>query len=170
MDYPRFQSSHPPPLKGPFSLSLSFFPMASYRQNGIPGRELLICLIVVCARPTDRGGAEAGPVERQSNRGLLHPNPGHLGSSNEGGRPDGARRETKQGSRGHDERERQAEQARAELGSVERRAETDRAGGEAKTGGLKSPRSAPGFCRWCEAVLCLRQKLPKPVAARSVDA
>lgn len=47
-----------------------------------------------------RGGAEAGAVDSQSNGGL-HPGSGQLGSSEEAGRTDGARRKTEDGSRGH---------------------------------------------------------------------
>lgn len=76
-----------------------------FRGIGIPRRELLICLIFVCARQAHRGGAEAGTVDSQSNRGL-HPGSGQLGSSDKAGRTNGARSKTEEGSRGHDEQER----------------------------------------------------------------
>lgn len=74
----------------------------SLKSDCIPGRELLICLIIVLTGAANRGGAEAGAVDSQSHGGL-HPGrrPGQLGSSDEAGGADGARRKTEERSRGH---------------------------------------------------------------------
>ena len=75
-------------------------PNGPLENNSIPSRELLICLIIVGTGTAHRGGAEAGAVDSQSNGGL-HPGSGQLGSSEDAGRTDGARRKTEDGSRGH---------------------------------------------------------------------
>ena len=80
--------------------SLPQRPNGPLENNSIPSRELLICLIIVGTGTAHRGGAEAGAVDSQSNGGL-HPGSGQLGSSEDAGRTDGARRKTEDGSRGH---------------------------------------------------------------------
>lgn len=74
----------------------------SLKSDCIPGRELLIRLVIVLTGAANRGGAEAGAVDSQSHGGL-HPGcrPGQLGSSDKAGGADGARRKTEEGSRGH---------------------------------------------------------------------
>jgi hypothetical protein len=72
--------------------------------GSVPGRELLICLIIVLAGAELHGGTESRAAEGESS-GSLHPGPGQLRSSEEAGRADGARCETEDGEGRHGEEE-----------------------------------------------------------------
>ena len=67
----------------------------------IPGRELLVCLIVVLAGAELHGGAESRTTDESSRS--LDAGPRQLGSSEKAGRADGARRETEDGDGRHGE-------------------------------------------------------------------
>ena len=104
----------------------------SLKSNCIPGRELLICLVIVLTGAANRRGAEAGAVDSQSHGGL-HPGrrPGQLGSSDEAGGADGARRKTEEGSRGHCEGwigQDRLRRAGADGGGIDRTGSKDRFG------------------------------------------
>lgn len=64
----------------------------------VPGRELLVCLVLVAGEEL-RGGAEGAGAGSQSHWGL-HPGPND-GSSDEAGRANGARRNTEDGQGRH---------------------------------------------------------------------
>lgn len=84
-------------------------PQGASEPNGfmggscIPGRELLVCLVLVVTAEALSGGAEAGTGDSQSNGGL-HPGTGQLSRSDEAGRADGAGRDAEDGDGRHGER------------------------------------------------------------------
>lgn len=57
--------------------------------GGVPGGELLVCLILMSREELGGGAEVVGAGGGQSHRGL-HPGPGQLGSSEEAGRANGA--------------------------------------------------------------------------------
>lgn len=82
-----------------------FVPSSDFRRSQwladaiVPGRELLVCLVLVAGEAL-RGGAEVVSADGgESHRGL-HPGPDD-GSSDKVGRADGARRNTEDGQGRH---------------------------------------------------------------------
>lgn len=152
--------------------------MAHSKSDCIPGRELLICLVIVLTGAANRGGAEAGAVDSQSHGGL-HPGrrPGQLGSSDEAGGADGARRKTEERSRGHCESW-LGQDGLGRAGADGEGGGREMAGRGAKTvlARLRSEREQPtalGFCGWCEVVDALVPQdamLAAPVDARTCGA